>query len=65
LPSAGVALTGPADRLARLLRSGTPAVVPRIVEDRVVLDLRSVPPEADGQLVAAVRAATSLLSDPG
>jgi hypothetical protein len=35
------------------------------VDDRVVLDLRSVPPEADGQLIAAVRAATSLLSDPG
>jgi L-seryl-tRNA(Ser) seleniumtransferase len=65
LPSAGVALTGPADRLARLLRTGTPALVPRIVDDRVVLDLRSVPPEADGQLTAAVRAATSMLSDPG
>ena len=63
LPSAGVALIGPADRLARLLRTGTPAVVPRIVDDRVVLDLRSVPPEADEQLTAAIRTATSILPD--
>ncbi len=64
LPSAGVALRGPADRLAGLLRTGTPAVVPRIVDRRVVLDLRSVPPEEDEPLTAAVRAATSMLSDP-
>ena len=63
LPSAGVALTGPADRLARRLRIGTPAVVPRIVDDRVVLDLRAVPPEADEQLIAAIRAATTRRSD--
>ncbi len=61
LPSAGVALTGPADRLARRLRTGRPAVVPRIVDDRVVLDLRAVPPEADGQLIEAVRAAIATL----
>ncbi len=59
LPSAGVALPGPADRLARQLRTGTPAVVPRIVDDRVVLDLRTVPPAADEQLIAAIRAATT------
>lgn len=63
LPSAGVALPGPADRLAQLLRTGSPAVVPRIVDDRVVLDLRAVPPEADEQLTAAIRDATSMLSD--
>ena len=61
LPSVGVALTGPADRLARRLRTGRPAVVPRIVDDRVVLDLRAVPPDADGQLIEAVRAAISTL----
>jgi len=61
LPSAGVALTGPADRLARLLRTGSPAAVPRIVDDRVVLDLRSVPPASDGQLIEAVRAAIATL----
>ena len=63
LPSAGVALTGPAGRLARRLRTGSPAVVPRIVDGRVVLDLRAVPPEADGHLTAAVRAATAMLPD--
>ena len=59
LPSVGVAVASaaPADALARALRTGTPAVVPRILDDRVVLDLRSVPPEDDGRLVAALRAA--------
>ncbi|MFU8840105.1 MAG: L-seryl-tRNA(Sec) selenium transferase [Nitriliruptoraceae bacterium] len=60
LPSAGLVLAGPADRLARLLRTGSPAVVPRIVEGRVVLDLRAVPPEADGQLATAIRTATAM-----
>ena len=57
--SAGVAVASaaPADVLARALRTGTPAVVPRILDDRVVLDLRSVPPEGDGQLVEALRSA--------
>lgn len=59
LPSAGLAVTSaaPADALARALRTGRPAVVPRIIDDRVVLDLRSVSPEDDGRLVAALRAA--------
>jgi L-seryl-tRNA(Ser) seleniumtransferase len=63
LPSVGVALPGPADRLARRLRTGTPAVVPRIVDDRVVLDLRTVPPAADEQLIAAIRAVATRPSD--
>lgn len=63
LPSIGVALTAPADRLARVLRTGAPAVVPRILDERVVLDLRSVPPEADERLTAAIRDATAQLGD--
>jgi L-seryl-tRNA(Ser) seleniumtransferase len=57
LPSAGVALSGPADALAHRLRTGDPAVLPRIVDDRVVLDLRAVPPSDDAGLRAAVQRA--------
>jgi len=57
LPSAGVALPGPAEDLARALRTGDPAVLPRIVDDRVVLDLRSVAPHDDDRLHTAVRRA--------
>jgi L-seryl-tRNA(Ser) seleniumtransferase len=42
------------DELARLLRSGTPAVMGRVHQDRLYLDLRSVPPRQDGDLAAAV-----------
>jgi L-seryl-tRNA(Ser) seleniumtransferase len=48
---------GSADRLARSLRTGHPPVVGRIADGRVVLDLRTVEPERDVELAAAVRAA--------
>ncbi|MCC6124701.1 MAG: L-seryl-tRNA(Sec) selenium transferase [Pirellulales bacterium] len=44
------------DRLAAVLRAGTPAVVGRIRQDRLLLDLRSVFPRQDVDLVAAVEA---------
>jgi L-seryl-tRNA(Ser) seleniumtransferase len=44
------------DRLAARLRQGTPAVVGRVQQDRLLLDLRSVLPRQDAQLVAAVEA---------
>ncbi|GAA4785259.1 L-seryl-tRNA(Sec) selenium transferase [Actinomycetospora chlora] len=53
LPSAGVAL--PAS-LAGPLRLGSDPVVARVEQGRCVLDLRSVPPEADDVLAGAVRA---------
>jgi len=58
LASWGVALAGDAERLARRLRTGSPAVVARIVDDRLVVDLRSVPVELDEQLAEAARTAT-------
>jgi L-seryl-tRNA(Ser) seleniumtransferase len=64
LPSVGVALTGPADALARALRTGTPAVVPRIADGRVVIDLRSVAPHDDAGLIEALRSARPSASDP-
>ena len=56
LPSAGLALTTrSATRALKALRAGTPAVIGRIEGDRVILDLRTVPPTADDALLAAVR----------
>ena len=47
------------DRLAAGLRLGTPAVVGRVQQDRLLLDLRTVLPRQDTQLVAAVEAVGS------
>jgi L-seryl-tRNA(Ser) seleniumtransferase len=60
LPSWGVALDGsrPDRRLAGL-RAGTPAVIGRIVDDVVVLDLRTVEPADDDLLAGAIRAVTA------
>jgi L-seryl-tRNA(Ser) seleniumtransferase len=57
MPSWGIALAGPATRLLTALRRGTPAVVGRIVDGSVVLDLRTVEPARDRDLAAALRAA--------
>ncbi|MFM8252806.1 MAG: L-seryl-tRNA(Sec) selenium transferase [Planctomycetota bacterium] len=62
IPTWCVALTpthGAVDRLAAELRRGTPAVVGRIHHDQLLLDLRSVPPRDDLQLVTAVAALTA------
>lgn len=45
-----------ASQLAAALRAGTPAVMGRIKEDRLLLDLRSVAPKFDVPLVEAVQA---------
>ncbi len=54
IPSVGVALTG--DR-ARALRTGEPPVIARVENGRTICDVRSVDPEDDGVLAAAIRAA--------
>jgi L-seryl-tRNA(Ser) seleniumtransferase len=55
LPSFGLALGArSADRLLAALRTGEPAVVGRIEDGRVVLDLRTVEPATDEELVTAV-----------
>ncbi len=43
-----------ADDLARALRTGAPAVVARIDEGEVVLDLRTVPPSQDDDLLTSL-----------
>ena len=58
LPSVGLALdVRSPDRTLERLRTGDPIVIGRIEADRAVLDLRTVQPEADEALVAAIRAA--------
>ena len=54
-PSRGVALAATsAARAVGALRRADPPVIARIIDDRVVLDLRSVLPEQDEQLATAV-----------
>lgn len=65
LPSVALALDAHAaravgtslDALATTLRTGTPAVIPHIADDRLLLDARTVHPTDDDALVAAVVAA--------
>ncbi len=57
-PSRGVALaSASAARAVGALRKADPPVVARIIDDRVVLDLRSVLPEDDERLARAVEGA--------
>ncbi|HEY4760092.1 MAG TPA: hypothetical protein VIH42_05880, partial [Thermoguttaceae bacterium] len=44
------------DRLATAMRTGTPAVVGRVQQDRLLLDLRSVFPRQDAELLSALEA---------
>ncbi len=62
LPSWGVAATEPepdAMVLQQRLRQGDPPVIARIVDDRVVIDLRTVDPEDDPTVAAALASALS------
>lgn len=56
IPSIAVAIgvEGP-DRLAAQLRSGTPPIVARIDEGRLLLDLRTIFPEDDATVIARCR----------
>jgi L-seryl-tRNA(Ser) seleniumtransferase len=58
LPSFGVAVGGrAANRVLAALRLGMPAVIGRIEHDLVILDLRTVEPDRDPELAAAILAA--------
>lgn len=58
LPSWGLVIGGPpAQRLLAALRAGDPAVIGRIVDDAVALDLRTVEPSDDARLAEAIRTA--------
>jgi len=56
-PSYAVALRGRPQRLAATLRRAEPPVIGRVADERLALDLRSVLPEDDERLTAAVTAA--------
>jgi L-seryl-tRNA(Ser) seleniumtransferase len=55
IPSFAVSLDGEANRLQRALLERRIPIVSRISEERLLLDLRSVPPEDDGEVVAALK----------
>jgi L-seryl-tRNA(Ser) seleniumtransferase len=60
LPSAGLVVTAPgrsADLVLAALRSGDPRVIGRVEDQAVLLDLRTVPPDGDADLAAALRRA--------
>jgi L-seryl-tRNA(Ser) seleniumtransferase len=66
LPSFGLAIaTRPADRLLAELRAGDPAVLARIEDGDVVLDLRTVEAAADTELAAAVARAVAAVATEG
>ncbi|MEX1162138.1 MAG: L-seryl-tRNA(Sec) selenium transferase [Nitriliruptor sp.] len=52
--------TASAEALAAALRAGDPPVLGRISEGRLLLDLRTVPPSGDGQLVELVAIARTV-----
>ncbi len=57
VPTVAVALDpGPAgpDRLAAALRAGSPPVVVRVAEGRLLVDLRTVRPDEEETLLAAL-----------
>ena len=56
LPGAAISLDGNAERWAAALRAGTPAVVGRVHDGLLRLDLRAVPDSDVGALVDAVKA---------
>jgi L-seryl-tRNA(Ser) seleniumtransferase len=59
IPSVGVAIEGRADAIERALRASDPAVVARVADGRVIIDVRTVFADEDEQVVAALRAANS------
>lgn len=65
LPTSLVAIPGIApDRLARVLRLGAPPVVARIIRDALCFDPRTVLPEQDDILLAAIEEAHRALNSP-
>lgn len=61
IPSWGVRLGSalPADELARHLRTGIPAILPRVADDAVLLDVRTL---EDGELPAVARRLAAICS---
>jgi L-seryl-tRNA(Ser) seleniumtransferase len=56
IPSIALAITGNATEIERSLRSGDPAIIARVHDDRVYLDLRTIFPGDEPELIQALRA---------
>lgn len=63
LVSIDASSVGGPDELARRLRAGSPPVVARIEDERVLLDLRTVPPERDVDLAGVALTALVTAAD--
>jgi L-seryl-tRNA(Ser) seleniumtransferase len=59
IPSVAIALPGPAQGVEEQLRAGAPAVIGRINDGKLLLDLRTVLPREDEMLASAVGRALS------
>jgi L-seryl-tRNA(Ser) seleniumtransferase len=59
IASVALACNGDAARLEERLRLGDPAIVGRVADGRLLLDLRAVAPADDAALAAAIRAAAT------
>jgi len=60
LPSYGLEISGGhphAGALAARLRHRTPRLIARVAGDKLIVDLRTVPPRQDGDVLAALAAA--------
>ncbi len=57
IPSVSLAFAANATRLEERLRLGEPAVIGRIAEERLLVDLRTIQPDEDSTLVDALRTA--------
>ncbi len=65
LPTTLIALahtTAAAERLAATLRAGSPPVVARVADERVLIDLRTIDPADQPELGAAIAAAVRILA---
>ncbi len=59
IPSFALAFSNDAQALEQRLRLGEPAVICRLAEGRLLLDMRTVQPEEDAMLAEAIRSALS------
>jgi L-seryl-tRNA(Ser) seleniumtransferase len=55
VPSVAVSYSKDVDALAAALRRGTPPIVARVESGKLLIDLRSVLPEQDPQVIAALQ----------
>jgi L-seryl-tRNA(Ser) seleniumtransferase len=59
IPSIALSIGGRADEVEQRLRAGDPPLVCRVAEGRVLIDLRTIFPLEDAQVVTALRSALS------